>query len=346
MAHLTRYPFFRHLRAEPNQYILHFRNGRVRRKGVGLAYWFRPLAAAVAQVPIEDIETTFLLKELSADFQEVTVQCVLRYRCIEPERAATRLNFGISLERGAWLEAPLERLASFWSERARQPARAYLRRVELVEAVRAGGEAIQQAVETALREDTAVEELGLNLVAVQVVQVVPSADMEKALQTPTREAIQQRADEATFARRAMAVEKERAIKENELATEIELARRQEQLIRQQGANQLEAIRQDAEAEGAKVEAELQRNRLVAEGDAHGQRVRAEAEADSVRLVGEAQATAEAHRLTAWKDMPSAIVFGLGLKEIATKLQTINHLNVTPDFLGDVLRRLVEERAER
>ena len=51
---------------------------------------------------------------------------------------------------------------------------------------------------------------------------------------PTREAIQQAADEATFQRRAQAVEKERAIQENELQNKIELARREEQLIAQKG----------------------------------------------------------------------------------------------------------------
>ena len=50
----------------------------------------------------------------------------------------------------------------------------------------------------------------------RVAAVAPTSEMEKALQQPTREAIQQDADEATFRRRALAVEKERAIAENEL----------------------------------------------------------------------------------------------------------------------------------
>jgi len=51
--------------------------------------------------------------------------------------------------------------------------------------------------------------------------------MEKAMEAPIRECIQQEADEAAFARRALAVEKERAIKENELKNQIELAKRDE-----------------------------------------------------------------------------------------------------------------------
>ena len=75
MAAISRFgPFFAHLRADPNQYVLHYRKGAVARQGAGLAYWFRPLHAAVSQVPVEDVETTFLLRERAADFQDVSVQ--------------------------------------------------------------------------------------------------------------------------------------------------------------------------------------------------------------------------------------------------------------------------------
>ncbi|HEX6902809.1 MAG TPA: SPFH domain-containing protein [Thermoanaerobaculia bacterium] len=344
MAEIRRYGFFSHLRAEPNQFILHFRKGKLVRKGAGLAYWFSPLSASLAQVPVEDIEATFVFRELSADFQEVTVQLTLRYRCADPELAAARVSFTISPSHGVWLEQPLERLASLWSQRAQRPARAYLMGVPLVEAVRAGAQVIQGAVEEALRNDPEIQAGGLALVSLQVNRVSPTAELEKALQTPTREAIQQKADEASFQRRAMAVEKERAIKENELATEIELARRQEELIRQQGANHLQAIRQDAEAEKARVEAEAERRVLLAESMAQETRVIADAEASALRLKGEAEADAEARRVAAWKEAPAHVVLGLSLGEVAGKIGTIQHLNVTPDLLGDFVRRMVEEKA--
>jgi regulator of protease activity HflC (stomatin/prohibitin superfamily) len=345
MAEIKRWPFVSRLRAEPNQFILHYRSGRLVRKGAGLAYFFIPLSAAVAQVPVEDIETTLVFRELSADFQEVSIQCALRYRCVDPEKAAGRVSFTISLTRGDWLEQPLERLASLWSQRAQQPARAYVLSVPLVEAVRSGAQVIQEALEKALRSDPEIEAGGLGLVSVQVVRVAPSAELEKALQTPTREALQAKADEAVFQRRAMAVEKERAIKENELATEIELARRQEQLIRQQGANRLQAIRQDAEAEKAKAEAEAERKLLAADAAAKETRIAAEAEAEARQVVGRADALAEAQRVEAWREAPAKVVFGLALSQFAGKIETIQHLNLTPDLLGEFLKKLVEEKAQ-
>ena len=81
-----------------------------------------------------------------------------------------------------------------------------------------------------------------------MVAVRPEPEVEKALRTPTRERVQQEADKATFERRAVAVERERAIGENELQTQIELARREEQLVIQRGVNTRREAEEAAAAE--------------------------------------------------------------------------------------------------
>ncbi|HEV3006725.1 MAG TPA: SPFH domain-containing protein [Pirellulales bacterium] len=337
---------FRHLRAEPNQYILHYKNGTLARRGAGLAYWFNPLSAAVAQVPIEDCEATFLLQERSSDFQEVTVQCTLTYRVADAERAAARVNFSISMNSGKWAEQPLERLTNLWSQRALQPARGYVTSTPLAEALRAGADAIRGRIVEALNADTEIAAMGLTLVAVTVNRVTPSADLEKALQTPTREAIQQKADEAGFQRRALAVEKERAIKENELATEIELARRHEQLIAQQGANRLLEVRQAAEAEKNRTLAEAERRTVEAEGLARDARIAAGAKAEARRMMAEARLAAEAQRLAIWREAPSHVLLGLAMQEFAGKVSGINHLNLSPDLLGQSLQQFLRDQADQ
>ncbi len=340
MSHITKFLFWKHLRAEPNQYIIHYRGGKLVRSGVGLAYWFLPLSAAISQVPAEDIETTFVLRERSSDFQQLTAQVTLSYRFSDPEKAAQRINFGISIESGVWVEQPLELLANLWARWARQPARTSLAGMTLVEAVRFGADRTRDALERALRENAEIQEMGLSLVSIQVDQVAPTAELEKALQAPTREAIQQKADEATFQRRALAVENERAIKENELATEIELARRQEELIRQEGDNQMLAISQEAERQRFAAEAQVERQMIVAQGEARQTRVRSEAETEARRLLLKVETEAEAHRVDLWRDAPPAVIFGLAMQQFAAKVGKIEHLNLTPDLLGDALQQLL------
>jgi hypothetical protein len=177
-------------------------------------------------------------------------------------------------------------------------------------------------------------------VSVQIDQVAPTSELEKALQTPTREEIQQKADEATFQRRALAVEKERAIKENELQTEIELARRQEELIRQEGANQMLDAQQQAEQQRFEVEAAVEREALATEGKAERIRVITEAEAQAKERLLAVETEAEARKVAIWRDAPPAVTLGLAVQRFAEKVETINHLNLTPDLLGDMLQRML------
>ena len=74
------------------------------------------------------------------------------------------------------------------------------------------------------------------MLGARVRSVRAEADMEKFLQTPAREQAQTEADKSTFERRALAVERERAIAENELANRIELAVREQELVTQEGTN--------------------------------------------------------------------------------------------------------------
>lgn len=110
------------------------------------------------------------------------------------------------------------------------------------------------------------------------------------------------------------MEKERAIAENELNTKTELARREMLLITQ--------------------EAENARNRAT--GHAEAQQVEAVAEAERIRIVERAKAEAEQARMTIYRDLPPSVMLGLAARELAGKLETIEHLNVTPDLLATVL----------
>ncbi len=346
MATMKTLGLWTHLRAETHQHVLHYRKGRLVREGAGLAYWFNPLSAAIAQLPVEDCETTFLLNERTRDLQEVAIQVTLRYRFADPKRAAERFNFGISLATGRWDEKPLERVSSLWAERAQIPSRRYLSTVDLEEAVRDGAESIRTSILGALESDPDLDAMGLFVASVQVIGVSPARDLEKALQTPTRESIQQRADEAVFQRRALAVEKERAIQENELSTEIELARRKEQLISRHGENDLREAQLAAQTELARTEANLEREALAAEAHARNETRKAEGEAEATRLRDRATAEGEAQKVAVWSQASGKVLFGLALQEFAGHIDNIQHLSLTPELFGDGLRQLLLSEAEK
>ncbi len=338
--------FIKHLRAEPNQFILHYANGKLTKKGVGLAYWFNPLSASIACVPVEDLVTTTILKERTSDFQLVSVQLTLTYRIVDPEKAAMRVNFGISLSTGAWLDTPLEHLAGFWQQRVQEPARNMLARTSLVEALKSAPERIRSLLQVRFHDDGESSDMGLALVSLEIDRVAPSPELDKALQTPARELLQQKADEALFQRRALAVENERAIKENEMQTQIELARREEQLITEQGNNRLLDIRQAAAAEREQVQAELERKRLEADAYARDVEARATGDAQAQAALAEAEAEGEAKRFAVWEGASKKVLLGLALREFAGKIDHIQHLNLSPNVLGDAFHNFLTSEAER
>ena len=111
----------------------------------------------------------------------------------------------IDLRTGLLTEQPMDKLAALVTELAQQSTWDYLVHTDLVEILEQGFEEIRMRIGAALHEDESLEGMGLETVAVRIAAVRPEAEVEKALRTPTRESIQQQADEATFQRRALAV---------------------------------------------------------------------------------------------------------------------------------------------
>lgn len=331
MAEIRCYPFFRHLRAEPTSHIVYYKNGVKRRSGRGLAFWFGPLGASLAEVPLEDRELGFLIQSRSADFQDVNVNLFVTYRVADPELLAARVDFSIDARTGRYKGEPLDKVAVVVIQLAQQLAVSFLLRLPLRAILDLGVEPVRKEIETAL----ALDEMGIEIVSTRVASVKPSPEMEKALQMPTRERIQQEADEATFGRRALAVEKERAIAENELTSQIELARREEQLIAQRGQNEKKRVVDASEAKRIEVEA-----------GAKNSRMNAEAQAESIRMIEESKVRAERDRMDIYRELPPAALMGLAARELAGKLQSIEHLNLTPDLLGSLLQRVLGAQAKK
>jgi regulator of protease activity HflC (stomatin/prohibitin superfamily) len=346
MAEIRSFGFFRHLRADTNAHVLHHQGSRLVRSGRGLSFWFRPWSSSLAEIPTDDREMPISFHGRSADFQDVMVQGILTYRIVDPVQIAERIDFSIDLRKGTLLKQPLEKLALMLSQLAQQHAVAYIGATPVQALTVDGYQRIRACIEEKLGQAPLITELGLAIVSIRISSVRPGTDLEKALEAPTRERIQQEADEATFRRRALAVEKERAIQENELQNQIELARREEQLISQRGQN----ARREATEKG-------EAGRIEAEGDAGRLRIEALAEAERTRLSGEAQAEGlralegarvevDRERMGIYRDMPPSVLAALAGRELAGKLQTIEHLTITPDLLGSLLTGLVQAGTKR
>ncbi|MDH6122290.1 regulator of protease activity HflC (stomatin/prohibitin superfamily) [Kitasatospora sp. GAS204A] len=339
MADITRRFGLRHLRAAPTTHIRHLRGGKLAHDGAGLAFWFRPLTAAISEVPADDRELSMLFHARTAEFQDLAVQATVTYRITDPALAATRLDFGIDPETGSWRADPLDQLGTLLTETAQQHALELIARTPLAEALADGVTAVRRRVAEGLTAEPRLAEIGLAVLAVRVTALRPEPEMERALRTPARERVQQEADRATYERRAVAVERERAIAENELGSKIELARREEQLVAQQGANARREAEQQAAADAVRAQAESVRRTRLATAEAEATRILAAAQADSERAHGAAKAAAKEAWLTAHQQVDPEVLQALALGRLAENLPKIDSITLTPDVLTGLLSQL-------
>ncbi|MCQ9132235.1 SPFH domain-containing protein [Streptomyces hilarionis] len=372
MADITRRLGWRHLRGAPTAHVRHHRSGELAHDGPGLSFWFRSLSAALSEVPVDDRELAMTFHARTADFQDVTVQATVTYRISDPAVAAARLDFSIDPDTGIWRGAPLEQLGTLLTETAQQHALDVLARTSLSSALVDGVTAVRERVAAGLAAEPRLPATGIEIVAVRVVALRPEPEVERALRTPAREQIQQEADRATYERRAVAVERERAIAENELASQIELARREEQLVEQRGTNTRREAEENAAADKVRAEAEATRSVRLAEAEAarsvklaeaeadrqvrlaEAEAVRTErlgqaeaartvrlarAEAEAAREVGEARAQAQAAWLRVHGDVDVATLHALTGTRLAENLPHIDSVTISPDVLTGLLSRL-------
>ncbi|MFC9281734.1 SPFH domain-containing protein [Streptomyces collinus] len=364
MADITRRLGWRHLRGAPTAHIRHHRSGALVHDGTGLSFWFRPLTAALSEVPVDDRELAMTFHARTSDFQDVSVQATVTYRIADPAVAAARLDFSIDPDTGAWRGTPLDQLGTLLTETAQQHALDVLARTPLAAALVDGVAEVRERVAAGLGAEPRLPATGIEVVAVRVMALRPEPEVERALRTPAREQIQQEADRATYERRAVAVERERAIAENELASRIELARREEQLVEQRGTNarreaeeQAAADAVRAEAEAARsvklaeaeatrsvglAEAEAARTLKLAEAEAARSRQLARAEAEAAREVGEARAQAQAAWLRVHTEAGvdgTTTLRALTATRLAENLPRIDSVTVSPDVLTGLLAKL-------
>ena len=301
----------------PTTYVLHYRNGRVRREGQGLAFWYFQPTSTIVAVPLASRDVPFAFSEVTADFQPVTLQGQLTYRIADPKRLAGLLDFSVRAS-GRYLSDDPDKVPDRLVQTAQILARAVVQRLTLREAL-VSSDTIVAEVVSALREAEPVRMLGVDILALSILAMKPTPEMARALEAEAREALQRHADEAIYARRNASVEQERRIKESELETEVAV---------QQKQRQIRETQIDAD-----ISVEERRSALV-ERRAENERRDADARAYALR------ATLEPVRDVDWRTLMAVsgssadpkLMIALAFRELAENAGKIGEINVTPDLL--------------
>lgn len=201
---------------------------------------------------------------------------------------------------------------------------------------------VHDAITEGLSGEHQLDDTGIEVLEVRVIAVRVDKELERALQTRIREEAQADADRATYDRRTQAVDRERAIKENELNNRTELTRRGTELVELQGMNERRRTEQELERDRLCNEAETANRRLRVEAGANEVTPMTKARADEVARIVEAENAALQARLVVFSTGEPAAVPAAVAPEVLSVLPKIDSLTPTPDLLADGISRLLEE----
>jgi len=328
------------IKVQPTTYLLQYRGGKVVREGMGLSFIYYGPTTSLVAVPVASADVPFIFQETTADFQAVTIQGQVTYRVGEPKRLAALLNYTLAPNGQTYVSEDPQKLPERVIHVINVLARAELQKLTLREAIRAS-DALVKAVKAGLGAAEEITSLGLEVLGLSILAIKPTPETARALEAETREQLFREADEAVYARRNSAVEQERAIKENELNTEIavEIKKRQ---IRETQMEAERAVQQkqhlvQKEALEASIGMEDRRKSLVALA---GENAKAEADARAygVSSTMKALSSADASILQALAStgMKPEQLIAFAFQELARKADKIGQLNISPDLLRELL----------
>ncbi len=310
-----------YLKAPPTSYVILFKAGKAVKQGAGLSFVYFAPTSTVVNVPLGSRDVPFAFQETTADFQQVTVQGTLTWRVADPQRLAAMFNHAVD-SRGTY-QTDEPDLVTDWLTRTTQVLVRGVVGKQVLRAALKTAETLSRDVLLGLRADDGVTMMGVEVLGLTVLGVQPAPEMGRALEAQAREALQGQADEAIYARRRMAVEQERVIKETELNTEIAVEDKK-RLIREK---QMAADVSVEDARGVLVDRRVANDRKDADGRAYA----LEAVLKPVRDVD-------------WRTLmavgagggDSRLMIAMAFRELAENAGKIGTLNISPDLLQSLL----------
>ncbi|MFN8458746.1 MAG: SPFH domain-containing protein [Anaerolineae bacterium] len=331
-----------YLKVEPTTFVLQYTNGKIRREGAGLSFFYYEPITSIVAVPLASTDVPFIFNEITADFQAITVQGQLTYRIADPRRVAGLLNFTLDPRTQQYRSDDPDKLAQRIVNVAQVLTRAEIKGGTLRAALGAS-DLITGQVLSGLRDSTALAALGVEILDLVILALKPTPEMGKAMEAAAREETLRQADEAIYTRRNAAVEQERKIKENELNTEIAVEQKKRQIRETQMEADLAVQEKQRQLQTARMAGEIaleeQKCSLV-----ELQVANAHQEADSQAYAVEAtlrpllSLDPAVLEILASGSMDPRLLIARAFKGVADNASKVGQLNITPDLLTSLLEK--------
>lgn len=330
----------RFIKSQPTVHLMQFRAGKVVREGSGLSFYYYAPTTTLVAVPIASQDRAFILELVTADFQSVTVQGQVTYRVGDPRRTAAMMDFSLARNGQTYVSEDPTRLGDRVAMQVEVIVQQAVQALELKQALRSSALLARTAQEE-LATRAEVIALGLDILGVSIMAVKPTPDIARALEAEARESNLKMADDAIYLRRMSAVENERAIRQNELDTDIAVEQKKRQIQEAQMEAKATRMRKENdlrnEQMASDIELDEKRKALVA-SQASNSRTLAESEAYRVAAVMQALDKADPRIVSALAaaGMQPGQLIAQAFGGIAERAERIGQLNVSPELLQGIL----------
>ncbi|PIB38409.1 SPFH domain-containing protein [Maribacter sp. 4G9] len=328
----------KHIKFDAMTYVLHYKNGKVRKEGRGLSFFYYEPKSSIVAIPMGSNDLPFIFPETTKDYQTVSIQGEVSYHIEDPRKLADIFDFTVDKE-GKHKKNDLEKLNQRIINMARSSISAFILSTDMKTAIHAAKD-IETTIASGLQSAEALGKIGIQITGVNVSGVRPTPDMRKALETETREKLQQEADQAIYERRNFAVEQERIIKESELNTEIAVEEKHKQIVQKKMESDVLKAENDKKLRemnlGADIAVEKQREEFITLKSTND---RKEAETQGYVLETKLKPYQELDwkLLTAIKNnIDPKMNIALAFRELAENADKIGNLNISPDLLDSLL----------
>jgi len=248
------------------------------------------------------------------------------------------LDFTVN-DYGQYKKNDIEKLNQRIINEAQTATSSYIHGIKLKDAIRSA-KAIEGKIVEGLASSSVVGMLGIEILGANILAVSATPEMARALETDTREKLQQEADQAIYERRNFAVEQERKIKESELNTEIAVEEKQKQIAEKRMESEVQKADNDRKLREMKLEADIavenQRKLFIEKKTANDKK-----EAETQGFVTET--TLKPYKDIDWKILTALnnnpdpkFNISLAFRQLAENAEKIGNLNISPDLLESLL----------
>ncbi len=321
-------------------HVIHYKNGQVVQEGRGLSFFYFAPSSSIAAIPLGSNDLPFIFAETTRDHQSISIQGQVSYKVADAKQLALLLDFTVD-GRGIYKKNDLEKLNQRIINEAQTATASYIDGIGLKDEIRSS-KAIEEQIRTGIKGSAAIAALGVEVLSVNVLAVKASPEMARALETGTRELLQQEADQAIYERRNFAVEQERKIKESELNTEIAVEEKRKQIAEKVMESDVQKAENERKLRELKVQADIavedQRKMLIDQKTANE---RKEADAQGYVL----ETTLKPYKEMDWRmlmalrgEQDARSNIAMAFRELAENAGKVGTLNISPELLEQLLRK--------